>query len=48
LSGELQEKLNHHKPKDLQEVTNIEGITPAAISVLTIHLKKLDAIKTNC
>ena len=45
LSGELQEKLNHHKPKDLQEVTNIEGITPAAISVLTIHLKKIDAIK---
>ena len=47
LSGELQEKLNHHKPKDLQEVTNIEGITPAAISVLTIHLKKIDAIKAN-
>ena len=47
LSGELQEKLNHHKPKDLQEVANIEGITPAAISVLTIHLKKIDAIKTS-
>ena len=47
LSGELQEKLNHYKPKDLQEVTNIEGITPAAISVLTIHLKKIDAIKAN-
>ena len=47
LSGELQEKLNYHKPKDLQEVTNIEGITPAAISVLTIHLKKIDAIKPN-
>jgi hypothetical protein len=25
----------------------MEGITPAALNVLTIHLKKIDAIRTN-
>ena len=46
LSGELQEKLNELKPKNLFEASEIEGITPAALNVLTIHLKKIDAIQT--
>ena len=45
LSGELQERLNKEKPKNLFEASNIEGITPAALNVLTIHLKKIDAIR---
>lgn len=45
LSGELQEKLNELKPKNLFEASEIEGITPAALNVLTIHLKKIDAIQ---
>ena len=46
LSGELQERLNKEKPKEnLFEASSIEGITPAALNVLTIHLKKIDAIR---
>ena len=45
LSAELQERLNKEKPKNLFEASNIEGITPAAINVLSIHLKKIDAIR---
>ena len=45
LSGELQEKLNAHKPTNLYEASLVEGITPAALNVISIHLKKLDAIK---
>ena len=47
LSGELQEKLNNTKPKNLHEASLLEGITPAALNVLTIHLKKIDAIRAN-
>ena len=46
LSGELQERLNIEKPTNLYEASNIEGITPAAINVLTIHLKKIDALRS--
>ncbi len=47
LSGELQEKLNKTKPKNLHEASLLEGITPAALNVLTIHLKKIDVIRAN-
>jgi len=45
LSGELVEKLNKNKPKNLHDASLMEGITPAALNVLTIHLKKIDAIR---
>ena len=47
LSGEVTEKLNKTKPKNLFEASNVEGITPAALNVLAIHLKKIDAIRTS-
>ena len=47
LSGELVEKLNTKKPKNLYDASLVEGITPAALNVLTIHLKKIDAIRAN-
>ena len=47
LSGEVTEKLNKTKPKNLFEASSVEGITPAALNVLTIHLKKIDAIRTS-
>ena len=47
LSGELVEKLNKNKPKNLHDASLMEGITPAALNVLTIHLKKIDAIRAN-
>ena len=46
LSGEVKEKLNKTKPKNLLEASGVEGITPAALNVLAIHLKKIDAIRT--
>ena len=39
LSNELKEKLSKIKPVSLGQVSRIEGITPAAISVLMVALK---------
>ena len=39
LSNELKEKLSNIKPVSLGQVSRIEGITPAAISVLMVVLK---------
>ena len=44
LSNEVVEKLNKHKPSTIGRALRISGITPAAISLLIIHLKKT---KTN-
>jgi len=41
LSNELKEKLTTIQPTTLGQVSRIEGITPAAISVLMIALKAL-------
>ena len=40
LSVEAQQKLNHHKPETLGQASRISGMTPAAISVLQVHLKR--------
>ncbi|RJX33774.1 MAG: tRNA uridine-5-carboxymethylaminomethyl(34) synthesis enzyme MnmG [Desulfurivibrio sp.] len=40
LSHEVVEKLNRIKPRSLGQASRISGITPAAISVLQVHLKK--------
>ena len=40
LSIEVQQKLNQHKPETLGQASRISGVTPAAISLLLIHLKK--------
>ena len=40
LSNEVVEKLNKHKPSTIGRALRISGITPAAISLLIIHLKK--------
>ena len=42
LSIEVQQKLNQHKPETLGQAARISGITPAAISMLLIHLKRLE------
>ena len=45
LSVEVQQKLNQHKPETMAQASRISGITPAAISLLLVHLKRgfLDA-----
>jgi tRNA uridine 5-carboxymethylaminomethyl modification enzyme len=40
LSIEARQKLNRHKPETLGQASRISGVTPASISLLTIHLKK--------
>ena len=40
LSIEVQQKLNAHKPETLGQAARISGITPAAISLLLVHLKR--------
>ncbi|MBW2087283.1 MAG: tRNA uridine-5-carboxymethylaminomethyl(34) synthesis enzyme MnmG, partial [Deltaproteobacteria bacterium] len=41
LSREVQEKLTRIRPVSLGQAARISGITPAAIAILEIHLKKL-------
>ena len=40
LSFEVRQKLNQHKPTTLGQASRISGVTPAAVSLLLIHLKK--------
>ncbi len=40
LSNEVQQKLNQHRPGTVGQAARISGITPAAISLLLVHLKK--------
>ena len=40
LSTEVVEKLSRHRPVNLGQATRIQGITPAAISLLRVYLKK--------
>lgn len=40
LSIEVRQKLNKHRPETLGMASRISGVTPAAISLLLVHLKK--------
>ena len=40
LSREVQQKLNTQRPETLGAASRMSGITPAAISLLLVHLKK--------
>jgi tRNA uridine 5-carboxymethylaminomethyl modification enzyme len=40
LSTEAQQKLERHRPETLGQAARISGITPAAISLLLVHLKR--------
>ena len=43
LSNEVHQKLNQHKPATLGQASRMSGITPAAVSLLLVHLKRLTA-----
>lgn len=43
LSNEVSEKLKQQRPETLGQASRIPGITPAAISLLLVHLKKKSA-----
>jgi tRNA uridine 5-carboxymethylaminomethyl modification enzyme len=40
LSKEVQQKLAQHKPQTLGQASRIQGVTPAAISILLVCLKR--------
>lgn len=42
LSIEVRQKLNKHKPETMGQASRISGVTPAALSLLLVHLKKGD------
>ncbi len=45
LSNEVIAKLNDAKPETIGQASRISGITPAAISILLVHLKKRGLLK---
>jgi tRNA uridine 5-carboxymethylaminomethyl modification enzyme len=44
LSNEVVEKLTRVQPRSLGQASRISGVTPAALSVLQIHLKRLGVL----
>jgi tRNA uridine 5-carboxymethylaminomethyl modification enzyme len=40
LSVEVQQKLAQHRPETIGQASRIQGVTPAAISLLLVHLKR--------
>ncbi len=40
LGFEVSQKLNQHRPETLGQAARVSGVTPAAISLLLVHLKK--------
>ena len=43
LSIEVRQKLEAHRPETLGQAARISGITPAAISLLAVHLRRMSA-----
>jgi tRNA uridine 5-carboxymethylaminomethyl modification enzyme len=41
LSFEVRQKFKAHRPQTIGQAARISGVTPAAISLLLIHLKRL-------
>ena len=40
LSGEIREKLQQVRPRSLGQAARISGVTPAALAVLMVYLKR--------
>ncbi len=47
LSNEAKEKLYQYKPRTIGDANIIEGITPAAINLILIYLKKAELLEQN-
>ena len=45
LSNEVRAKLISHRPDTLGQAQRISGVTPAAVSLLMVHLKKIGALR---
>jgi tRNA uridine 5-carboxymethylaminomethyl modification enzyme len=40
LSAEVRQRLAEHRPETVGQASRIQGVTPAAISLLLVHLKR--------
>jgi len=47
LSNEVEEKLTKHKPETIGTASRLEGVTPAAVNLILIQLKKNEMQKQN-
>lgn len=47
LSNEVAQKLNEFKPETVGMASRISGVTPAAVSILLVHLKKNGLLRQN-
>ena len=47
LSNEVKEKLNQSKPRTIGDASATEGITPAAVNLILIYLKKAELLEQN-
>lgn len=45
LSNEIRQKLNEVRPETVAQASRIQGVTPAAISQVLVHLKKRDLLR---
>ncbi|HEX4896115.1 MAG TPA: tRNA uridine-5-carboxymethylaminomethyl(34) synthesis enzyme MnmG [Solimonas sp.] len=45
LSNEVRQKLASHRPDSLGQAARISGVTPAAVSLLLVHLKKTGQLR---
>ncbi len=45
LSHEVRQKLTEHRPETIGQASRIPGVTPAALSLLMVHLKKIASRK---
>jgi tRNA uridine 5-carboxymethylaminomethyl modification enzyme len=43
LSAEVTQKLNQQRPLTLGQAARIPGVTPAAVSLLRVHIRKVSA-----
>jgi tRNA uridine 5-carboxymethylaminomethyl modification enzyme len=41
LSTEVRQKLKRHRPETVGQASRISGVTPAAVSLLLVHLKRI-------
>ena len=46
LSREVQQKLSQHRPETIGQASRIQGVTPAAIALLLVHLKRREMLRT--
>jgi len=45
LSNEVRAKLEQHRPVSIGQASRISGVTPAAISIILVNLKKQGMLK---